>query len=82
MKEYCHHDITKAFQLVFLGKVYCEMCCGGAEKWDAIFLNQARAGHRPARAWFLKITSVRMYACVRACVCVCVCVCIRPRGYE
>ena len=26
-------------------------------------LNQARAGRRPARAWFLKITSVRMYVC-------------------
>ena len=37
-----------------------------------VFLNQARAGRRPARAWFLKITSVRMYVCV--CVCVCVCV--------
>ena len=35
------------------------------------FLNQARAGRRPARAWFLKITSVRMYVCV--CVDVCVC---------
>ena len=32
-----------------------------------IFLNQARA-------WFLKITSVRMYVCV--CVCVCLCVCV------
>ena len=31
------------------------------------FLNQARA-------WFLKITSVRMYVCV--CVCVCVDVCV------
>ena len=37
------------------------------------FLNQARA-------WFLKITSVRMYVCVS--VCVCVCVCVRPRGHE
>ena len=41
-----------------------------------IFFNQARAGHRSARAWFLKITSVRMYDCVR------VCVCVRPRGHE
>ena len=32
------------------------------------FLNQARTGHRPARAWFLKIDPVRivgMRACVR-----------------
>ena len=36
------------------------------------FLNQARAGHRPAHAWFLKITSVRMY----------VCLCVRPQGHE
>ena len=34
------------------------------------FLNQARAGRRPARAWFIEITSVRMYACVCLCVCV------------
>ena len=27
---------------------------------NVLFLNQAQ----PARAWFLKITSVRMYACV------------------
>ena len=40
------------------------------------FLNQACAGRRPVRAWFLKITSVRM------CVCVCVCVCVHPRGHE
>ena len=32
-------------------------------------LNQARAGHRPARAWFLKIDPVRI-VCMRACVCV------------
>ena len=40
------------------------------------FLNQARTGQRPAHAWFLKITSVRMY------VCVCGCVCVRPPGYK
>ena len=38
-----------------------------------MFLNQARAGHRPARAWFLKINSVRIVG-MRAYVCVCVCV--------
>ena len=42
------------------------------------FLNQARAGHRPARAWFLKIDPVRIVG-MRVRVCVCVCVCPRPR---
>ena len=41
-------------------------------------LNQARAGHRPARTWFLRIASVRKCLCV--CVFVCVCVC-PPQGY-
>ena len=35
------------------------------------FLNQARASHRPARAWFLKIEPVRI-----VCICVYVCVCV------
>ena len=42
-----------------------------------LFLNQAHAGRRPARAWFLEIVSVR----TSVCVCVCVCVCVHPRGY-
>ena len=47
-------------------------------KWQRLhFLNQARAGLRPVRAWFLKIDPVR----TSVCVCVCVCVCVRPRGY-
>ena len=38
-----------------------------------VFLNQARAGHRPARAWFLKIDPVRIVGMhVRVCVLVCV----------
>ena len=38
-------------------------------------LNQARAGRRPARAWFLKIDPVRIVGMrVRVCVCVYVCV--------
>ena len=34
-------------------------------------LNQARAGLWPARAWFLRIVTVResMRVCLRACVC-------------
>ena len=39
-------------------------------------LNQARAGHRPARTWFLRIASVRELLYV------CVCLCVRPRGYQ
>ena len=45
-----------------------------------LFLNQACAGHRPARAWFLEITLMRTSVCAFVCVCVCVCVC--PRGHE
>ena len=40
------------------------------------FLNQARAGRRPARAWFREITSMRTSVCVCMCVCVCLCVCV------
>ena len=39
------------------------------------FLNQARAGRRPARTWFLEIDIV-----CKVCVCVSVCLCVRPRG--
>ena len=40
------------------------------------FLNQARAGCRPARAWFLKVEPVRIVSmCVCVCVCVCACAC-------
>ena len=35
-----------------------------------LLLNQARAGHRPARTWFLEIAFVQE---VSVCVCVCVC---------
>ena len=33
-----------------------------------LYLNQARAGHRPALAWFLKIVSVQTSVCVFVCV--------------
>ena len=55
-----------------------------------ILLNQARAGHRPACAWFLKIDPVRIIGmrvrvCVCVCVCVyvcvCVCVCVHARSH-
>ena len=38
-------------------------------------LNQARAGRRPARAWFLRIAFVREVS-MRVCVCVWMCVCV------
>ena len=41
------------------------------ENSPLVFLNQARAGLRPARAWFLEIDPVRIVG-MRACVCVCV----------
>ena len=34
--------------------------------YDAIFLNQVRASHRAARAWFLEITCRCMHVCVSA----------------
>ena len=43
-----------------------------------ILLNQARAGRRPARAWFLEITLMR----TSVCVCMCVSVCPPPRLLE
>ena len=36
--------------------------------WPIQFLNQARAGHRLAHAWFLKIASVQTSVCVFVCV--------------
>ena len=42
-------------------------------------LNQARAGHRPVRAWFLRIASLSANVCI--CMHVCVCLCVCPRGY-
>ena len=41
---------------------------------DKLLLNQARAGQRPARAWFLDIAFVREVG-----MRVCVCVCLPPR---
>ena len=38
-KEWCDHRVTNVFQLAFSGKVYCEACCGGAKKWDAMFFH-------------------------------------------
>ena len=40
------------------------------------FLNQARAGHRPARAWFLKIEPVWII-----CMCVCLFACVYLFAY-
>ena len=39
MKECCYHRVTNVFRSVFSGKVYCEACCGGAKKWDAMFFH-------------------------------------------
>ena len=45
---------------------------------DYEVFNQARASHRPAHAWFLKIDPVRIVG-MRVRVCVCLCVYPRPR---
>ena len=37
---YVYHRVTNVFRLVFsckVTKVYCEACCGGTKKWDAMF---------------------------------------------
>ena len=34
LKECCYHSVANAFWLVFS---YCEVCCGGAKKLDAMF---------------------------------------------
>ena len=47
----------------------CSYGCGRKSTSSLVFLNQVRAGHRPARAWFLKIDPVRI-VCMRVCVCV------------
>ena len=43
------------------------------ENFHLELLNQAHAGHRPARAWFLKVEPVRI---VSMCMCVCLRVCV------
>ena len=37
MKERCYNRVANLFLSVFLGKVYCEVCCGGTKKWDTMF---------------------------------------------
>ena len=54
-------------------KLYlCDWACNNQPCDHIIFLNQAHAGQRPVRAWFLDIDLVRE-------VCVCVSVCPPPR---
>ena len=43
---------------------------------NVCLLNQARAGLRLTRAWFLRIASVRKWLYVCICVCVCVFACV------
>ena len=38
MKESCYHRVTNVFPSVFSDIMYYEACCGGAKKWDAMFL--------------------------------------------
>ena len=56
MFMYTQCCVTMVMTPIYIGEVY----------YVAVFLNQARSGQRPARAWFLKITSVRMCVCVSA----------------
>ena len=52
---------------------HISFCSKAVSCTDSIFLNQARAGHRPACAWFLNIAFVREVS-MRVCVWMCVCV--------
>ena len=52
--------------LVMLGVISHFVKCG---LMIILFLNQALAGHRPVRTWFLRIAPV--LECRYACVCVC-----------
>ena len=73
-------EITKKQPLVVEQHHPCKYCgLYGCYNYTNNFLNQARAGRRPACAWFLEITLMRTSVCV--CMCVCVCVCVRPPGY-
>ena len=53
-----------------LSNIYENYCLKPLLLISVFLLNQARAGRRPARAWFLEITFMRTSVCVRACVCV------------
>ena len=47
---------------IFFGRNSPRECLG------TLLLNQARADHRPARAWFLEIVPVQTSVCVFVCV--------------
>ena len=36
-KIQCYCSVTNVLQSFFSGKAYCEACCGGTKKWDAMF---------------------------------------------
>ena len=38
-KVQCYCSVTNVFQSFSSGKAYCEACCGGAKKWDAMFFH-------------------------------------------
>ena len=76
MQNYLEHmklqnELVNFIEIILCLEFFIELRMYNSSK---MFLNQARAGLRPARAWFLKIDPVRTS------VCVFVCVCVRPRG--
>ena len=76
--SFLFHHFLSFLLLLFLTMHAYEHTIKGKGKANLFwlhFLNQARAGRRPARAWFHKIDPVR----TSVCVCVCVCVCPPPR---
>ena len=56
------------YHSIFLVKVYCEVCCGGAKKWDAMFL---------CRSLLLSTIILNdVYMCIRTCTYIFVCNCV------
>ena len=66
IRELINYLIFNYIRLNYRGLIYAQFLMSFLLQ----FLNQVCAGHRPVRAWFLKIDPVWIVG-MRACVCVC-----------